>query len=340
MKIIVDAMGGDNAPAEIVKGCVDAASKYDIDIILVGKSEAVEAELSKCGYTGKRISVQNATEVIEGEDDPIDAIRRKKDSSMRVGLSMVANGEGDAFVCAGNTGALISGATLIVKRIKGIRRAALAPVVPSAKGNYLLIDSGANAECTSAFLAQFAVMGSVYMKKFMGIKNPRIGLVNIGTEEDKGTDTIREANGLLKKLPINYIGYIEPREIPLGGADVVVCDGFTGNVILKFMEGMASAFGQMMKKAFYKSVFTKLGALMLKDGLAQMKKGMDYKEHGGAPVLGVKAPVIKAHGSSDAKAFSNAIRQAIKLVDCELIANITQGVSEFAAEEQENIQSV
>lgn len=336
MKIIVDAMGGDNAPAEIVKGCVDAVSKYDIDIVLVGKSDAVEAELKKCDYKGDRISIQNATEVIEGEDDPIEAIRRKKDSSMRVGLSTVAKGDGDAFVCAGNTGALISGATLIVKRIKGIRRVALAPVVPSAKGNYLLIDSGANAECTPAFLAQFAIMGSVYMKKFMGIENPRVGLVNIGTEEDKGTDTVREANELLKKLPINYTGYIEAREVPLGGADVVVCDGFTGNVILKFMEGMASAFGKMLKKAFYKNFLTKLGALLLKDGVVEMKKSMDYKEHGGAPVLGAKAPVIKAHGSSDAKAFSNAIRQAVKLVECGLIDNITQGIAEFSAEEEEN----
>lgn len=337
MKIIVDAMGGDNAPAEIVKGCVEAVSKYDTDIVLVGRAEIVESELKKCGYSGDRITIRNADEVIEGEDNPIEAIRRKKNSSMRVGLSMVADGEGDAFVSAGNTGALVSGATLVVKRIKGIRRAALAPVVPSAKGNYLLVDSGANAECTPAFLAQFAIMGSVYMQKFMGIENPRVGLVNIGTEEDKGTDTVREANALLKNLPVNYIGYIEAREVPLGGADVVVCDGFTGNVMLKFMEGMASAFGRMLKKAMFKNIFTKLGALMIKDGVADMKKSMDYKEHGGAPVLGVKAPVIKAHGSSDAKAFSNAIRQAVRLVECELVANITQGIAEFSEKESENL---
>lgn len=332
MRVIIDAMGGDNAPSEIVKGSVRAANEFDVDIVLVGKENIIKDEISKCGYNGKRISIHNAEEVIEGEDDPIEAIRRKKDSSMRVGLKLVADGEGDAFVSAGNTGALISGATLVVKRIKGIRRAALAPVMPSTKGNYLLIDSGANAECTPAFLAQFAVMGSVYMQRFMGIENPRVGLVNIGTEEDKGTDTIREAHGILKTLPINYTGYIEAREIPNGGADVVVCDGFTGNVILKFMEGMAGAFGKMLKGVFLKNTFSKIGALMVKSGISEMKKSMDYKEHGGAPVLGVNAPVIKAHGSSDEKAFFNAIRQAIKLTDCKLTENIAEGIKNFDEE--------
>ena len=339
MKIIVDAMGGDNAPFEIVKGCVNAAGKYDVDIVLVGKEDIVKEELLKCGYKGSRIEIVNATEVIEGEDNPIEAIRRKKDSSMRVGLSLVAKGEGDAFVSAGNTGALISGATLVVKRIKGIRRAALAPVAPSIKGNYLIIDSGANAECTAAFLRQFAIMGSVYMQKFMNMENPRVSLLNIGTEEEKGTDTIREANALLKELPINYTGYIEAREVPLGGADVVVCDGFSGNVMLKTIEGTASAFGKMLKGVFYKNLFSKIAALIVKGGITEMKKSMDYKEHGGAPVLGVKAPVIKAHGSSDAKAFDSAIRQAIKLVNCGLVENIIQGVQEYCKDEEEETVS-
>lgn len=329
MKIIVDAMGGDNAPSEIVKGCVLAADELKTELVLVGREDEIRAELKKCDYQGSAIQIKNADEVITGEDNPIEAIKRKKDSSMRVGLSMVAEGEGDAFVSAGNTGALITGATLIVKRIKGIRRAALAPVLPGTTGNYLLIDSGANAECSAEFLKQFAIMGSVYMKRFMDMENPRVSLVNIGTEEDKGTDTIREANELLKNCPINYTGYIEAREIPMCGADVVVCDGFTGNVMLKFMEGMASAFGSMLKGVFYKNIKTKIAALMVVDGISDMKKSMDYKEHGGAPVLGVKAPVIKAHGSSDAKAFFNAIRQAKKLVECELIRNITEGISEF-----------
>lgn len=319
LKIIVDAMGGDHAPSEIVKGCVEAVDKHDVDLVLVGKEDVVWAELGKCGYEGNRIFVVNASEVIEGEDDPIDAIRHKKDSSMRVALNLLAKGEGDAMVSAGNTGALISGATLIVKRIKGIRRAALAPVMPSTEGNYLLIDSGANAECTAAFLKQFAIMGSVYMQKFMGMENPRVGLVNIGTEDDKGTETIREAHAMLKDVTINYIGYVEARNIPTGGADVVVCDGFTGNVILKFMEGMASSFMTMLKRVFYRNTASKLAAFAVKGGLSEMKKSMDYTEHGGAPVLGVKAPVIKAHGSSNAKAFSNAIRQAKRLVECKLV---------------------
>ena len=334
MKIIIDAMGGDNAPQEIVKGCVSAVEALDVEAVLVGREADIAAELKKCGCTDKRISIYNADEVITGEDDPISAIRRKKNSSMRVGLSLVANGEGDAFVSAGNTGALISGATLIVKRIPGIRRAALAPVMPSAAGKYLLIDSGANAECTPAFLKQFAIMGSVYMQRFMNIDSPRVGLVNIGTEEDKGTDTIRKAHALLKEIPINYTGYIESREVPLGGADVVVCDGFTGNVLLKFMEGMASAFNSMLKGVFKKNAVSMLGALLVKGGLSDMKKSMDYKEHGGAPVLGVKKPVVKAHGSSDAKAFSNAIRQAKKTVECNLVENITSGIAQYGSEDQ------
>lgn len=333
MKIIIDAMGGDNAPSEIVKGSVRAVDELGVELVLVGKEELVKKELQECGYSGDKISVVNASEVIEGEDDPIHAIRRKKDSSMRVALNLLANGEGDAVVSAGNTGALISGATLVVKRIDGIRRAALSPIMPSTTGNYLLIDSGANAECTPAFLKQFAIMGSVYMQKFMGIENPRVGLVNIGTEEDKGTDTVREANAMLKELPINYIGYIEARDIPTGGADVVVCDGFTGNVILKFMEGMASSFSVLLKRVFYRNLLSKIAAVAVKGGLSEMKKSMDYTEHGGAPVLGVKAPVIKAHGSSNAKAFFSAIRQAKKLVECDLIQNITKGIEEYGQED-------
>lgn len=336
MKIIVDAMGGDNAPPEIVRGCIDGAEKLDLELVLVGKQDLIEAELKKNNYKGSKITIVNADDVISGEDDPITAVRHKKKSSMHIGLTLTAKGEGDAFVSAGNTGALISGATLIVKRIPGIRRAALAPVLPSTKGFYLLIDSGANAECTPEFLKQFAIMGSVYMKKFMDMPSPRVGLVNIGTEDDKGTDTIRAAHKLLKNTSVNYTGYVEAREVPLGGADVVVCDGFTGNVILKFMEGMASAFGTMLKNVFYKNTKSKLAALAVKGGINDMKKGMDYKEHGGAPVLGVRKPVIKAHGSSDAKAFFSALRQAKKLVEANLIGNITDGIAEFNNENSED----
>ncbi len=335
MKIIVDAMGGDNAPKEIVKGSVEAVEKLGVEVVLVGREEAVKAELAECGYNGEAITVHNAEEVISNDDDPIAAIRHKKDSSMRVGLSLLAKGEGDAFVSAGSTGALISGATLIVKRIKGIRRAALAPVLPSVNGNYLLIDSGATAECTPGFLKQFGIMGSVYMKKVMGIENPRVGLVNIGTEEEKGTEVIRQANKLLKEVPINYIGYVESREVPLGGADVVVCDGFTGNVILKFMEGMGSAFSKMLKGVFFKNAMSKVAALIVKSGIKEIKASMDYTEHGGAPVLGVRGPVVKAHGSSNAKAFYNAIRQCKKIVDGNLVGDITDGIAEYGLEEDE-----
>ena len=335
MKIIVDAMGGDNAPSEIVKGCVKAAEALGVELILVGRRELVEAELKRCGYDGKAISVINATEVIDGEDDPISAIRKKKESSMRIGLTMLAGGLGSAFVSAGNTGALISGATLIVKRIKGIRRAALAPLMPSADGTFIMVDAGANVECSPVFLKQFAIMGAVYMQQMMKVKSPRVGLVNIGTEEDKGTDTIRKANKLLKNMPINYIGYVEAREIPLGGADVVVCDGFTGNVILKLMEGMASAFAGKLKKVFYRNTFSKLAGFAVKEGIAEMKQSMDYKEHGGAPVLGVRAPVIKAHGSSDERAFYNAIRQAKEFSECGLIDRISRGVEKYREEDDE-----
>lgn len=336
MKIIVDAMGGDNAPVEIVKGCVQAVSEMDVELVLVGREAEVRAELEKNAYLGDKITVLNADEVIYTEEDPLEAIRGKKNSSMVVGLTALKNGEGDAFVSAGSTGALISGATLIVKRIKGIRRAALAPIMPSVNGCFLMVDAGANSECTAGFLKQFAIMGSVYMQRVMGIDAPRVGLVNIGTEEDKGTEVVKSANKLLKQIPINYTGYIEAREIPLGGADVVVCDGFCGNVILKFMEGMGSAFGKMLKGVFYKNIITKLAALMVKSGITDIKKSMDYTEHGGAPVLGVRKPVIKAHGSSNAKALCSAIRQTKKLLDCDLVGNITKGIEEYGTDDGEN----
>lgn len=335
LKIIVDAMGGDNAPVEIVKGCVDAVKEMDVELLLVGREQEIKNELEKNEYRGDKISVLNADEVIETEENPIEAIRAKKNSSMVIGLSTLKNGDGDAFVSAGSTGALISGATLLVKRIKGIRRAALAPIMPSVKGCFLMVDAGANSECTAGFLKQFAIMGSVYMQRVMGIAKPRVGLVNIGTEEDKGTEVVKNANKMLKNIPINYTGYIEAREIPLGGADVVVCDGFCGNVILKFMEGMGSAFAGMLKGVFYKNIFSKLAALMVKGGITDIKKSMDYTEYGGAPVLGVRKPVIKAHGSSNAKAFCSAIRQTKKLVECDLVGNITKGIEEYGSTDDE-----
>ncbi len=329
MNIIIDAMGGDNAPEEIVKGCIMAAADFDETITLVGKEDIISALLKKHNYAGEKIKIVNATEIISGDDEPTMAIRQKKDSSLRVGLNMLHRGEGDVLVSAGNTGALISGATLIVKRIKGVRRVALAPMMPADNGCFLLVDGGANAECTPAFLKQFAIMGSIYMEKIMKISSPKIGLVNIGSEEEKGTPVVNETHKLLKEIPINYVGYIEGREIPQGEVDVVVCDGFTGNVILKFMEGMGIVIKSYLKKLFFKNIVSKLAALLVKSGIKELGKTMDYTEYGGAPILGSSKPVIKAHGSSNAKAFYHAIRQAVDMVNNNLVETIADNISKY-----------
>lgn len=329
MNIIVDAMGGDNAPEEIVKGCVKAADDFNEMITLVGKSEVLRALLKDCGYSGDNINIVNADEVISGDDEPTTAIRQKKNSSLRIGLDMLHHGDGDVLVSAGNTGALITGATLIVKRIKGVRRVALAPLMPSAKGCFLLVDGGANCECTAAFLKQFAIMGSIYMEKIVKKDRPRVGLVNIGSEEEKGTPVIHEAHKMLKELPINYAGYIEGREIPLGDADVVVCDGFTGNVVLKFMEGMGIVIKGYFKSLFFKNLKSKIAALLVKSGIKEISKTMDYREYGGAPILGSAKPVIKAHGSSNAKAFYHAVRQAIDMVNNNLVDTIAENINKY-----------
>ena len=335
MNIIVDAMGGDNAPSAVVDGCVQAVEKLDVTLTLVGREKEIQMELGKRQYSGDKINIVDATEVIEGEDDPMTAIRQKRDSSMRIALNLLKKDEGDAVVSAGNTGALIAGTTLLVKRIKGVRRVALAPIMPSDKGCFLLIDAGASSECIPAFLKQFAIMGSIYMQKIMDIKNPCVKLVNIGTEEEKGTELVVETNKQLKNVPINYQGYIEARDIPTGGADVVVCDGFTGNVILKFMEGMGIAFYGMIKEVFLKNIFSKLSAVMVKSGLKEFKKKMDYTEYGGAPILGATKPVIKAHGSSDGKAFYNAIKQAIKFAESGLIEAMTEEIKKYGTDDPE-----
>ncbi len=329
MNIIIDAMGGDNAPEEIVKGCIMAAADFGESITLVGREDVMANLLKKHGYSGDKIKIVNAAEVISGDDEPTMAIRQKKDSSLRVGLGMLRKGEGDVLVSAGNTGALIAGATLIVKRINGVRRVALAPMMPADKGCFLLVDGGANAECTPAFLKQFAIMGSIYMEKIMKINRPKVGLVNIGSEEEKGTPNVNEAHKLLKDIPINYVGYIEGREIPQGEVDVVVCDGFTGNVILKFMEGMGIVIKSYLKGLFFKNIKSKLAALLVKDGIKELGKTMDYTEYGGAPILGSSKPVVKAHGSSNAKAFYHAIRQSIDMVNNNLVETIADNISKY-----------
>ena len=333
MKIILDAMGGDNAPAEILKGAAAATAAWpDMEILAVGDAEKIAACVKENAIEMKNIEIVNATEVIEMCDEPAKAVRAKKDSSMVVGLRMLAEGKGDAFVSAGSTGALHVGASLIVRTVKGVKRPALATVIPG-KTPFLLLDCGANVECRASMLEAFGVMGSVYMNKVMGLEQPRVALVNNGAEETKGTPTYVEAHQLLKNnKAIHFVGNIEPRDIPAGHADVVVADGFTGNVVLKLTEGLAKYFGSKLKEMFKKSLGTKVGYLLLKGGVADFKKSMDADEYGGAPLLGTRRPVIKAHGSSNARAIQNAIRQARLCVENDLCGVMAESLANLADE--------
>ena len=333
MKIILDAMGGDNAPAEILKGAVAATAAWpDVEILAVGDAEKIAACVKENAIEMKNIEIVNATEVIEMCDEPAKAVRAKKDSSMVVGLRMLAEGKGDAFVSAGSTGALHVGASLIVRTVKGVKRPALATVIPG-KTPFLLLDCGANVECRASMLEAFGVMGSVYMNKVMGLEQPRVALVNNGAEESKGTPTYVEAHQLLKNnKAIHFVGNIEPRDIPAGHADVVVADGFTGNVVLKLTEGLAKYVGSKLKEMFKKSLGTKVGYLLLKGGVADFKKSMDADEYGGAPLLGTRRPVIKAHGSSNARAIQNAIRQARLCVENDLCGVMAESLANLADE--------
>ena len=333
MKIIVDAMGGDNAPLAAVEGALQALDTLDnVEIVLTGITEEIMKCLQKLGHTTlpKGMEIVHTSQVIEMEDNPTRAFRDKPDSSMTVGLNMVKEGTGDAFVSAGSTGALFSGATLLVKRIRGIRRAALAPVVPNATGNMVLIDSGATAECTPEYLLQYAYMGSYYAKRFLGTENPKVGLLNIGAEVSKGLELQKEAHALLTKAHeegrINFVGNIEAREAISEGVDVLVTDGFTGNVFLKTVEGSAKLLTGLLKQMLMKNTKSKLAALLIKDGLAEFKKVMDPNEVGGTPMLGICKPVIKAHGSSNAYAFRNAIRQAAIVAETGIIDDIAANV--------------
>ena len=328
MRIIIDAMGGDNAPAEIVKGAVRAKRELGVDIVLTGIEEQVKECLANEGCTD--IPVVNTTEVITMDDDPSTAIRRKKNSSMAVALNMLRDGEADAMVSAGSTGALLTGATLTVKRIHGIRRAALAPVLPAGEHGVMLIDCGANVECTAEYLLQFAYMGSFYAKKLMGCDDPRIGLLNVGTEDSKGGVLQHQAFELLKKAHeegrINFIGNIEGTDVFAGRADVVVTDGFTGNVLLKTTEGAIKYIMKSLKGVFYKNTVNKLAAAVLKSDLAAMKKSMDVNEVGGTAMVGISKPVIKAHGSSNADSIFAAVRQTIAFVESGIIADIKENI--------------
>ena len=331
MKIIVDAMGGDNAPLAPVQGAIQAAKEYGVEIVLVGRQEEIEKALQENSLTlPENVTIHHAGEVIEMCDDPAKAWRQKKDSSMTVGLTMVKDGEGDAFVCAGSTGALLSGATLVTKRIKGIRRAALAPVIPTGNGGSVLVDCGANAECPPEYLLQFAYMGSYYAEKVLGRANPKVALLNIGVEPSKGTSLQTTVYPMLQEAAedgrINFVGNIEAREAMEGAVDVIVCDGYSGNIMLKTMEGTGKVMSREMKKMFKKNIFTKLAALMVSGGLKEFKKMMNPDEVGGTPLLGIAKPVVKAHGSSNGYAFKNAIRQARDFAAAGIIEDITANV--------------
>ena len=314
MKIIMDGFGGDRSPDEVIRGARLAADEYGVQILLAGSEKKLRERAGELGVALDGISILDAPDVIGMEDPPTDVIRAKKNSSMAVGLRALAEGAGDAFVSAGSTGALVVGSRSLVRCIEGLRRAALAPLLPSATGCFMLLDAGANAECRPDMLLHFAHMGSVYMEKILHVSSPRVGLANIGTEETKGTDLQREAYKLLKASPLNFIGNVEGRDIPMGACDVVVADGFTGNMILKLTEGLGLTFAGFVKGIFKRSALTKAAGLLVMPGLREFKKKLDYTEYGGAPLMGIARPVIKAHGSSNANAFKNAVRQAIAFV--------------------------
>ena len=334
MKIILDAMGGDLAPEAPVLGAIEAAKAYGVEIILVGRGEAILEVLKKHNIDNlpEGMEIANADDVVDMHDDPAAVIHKRKNSSMIVGLKMLADGKGDAFVSAGSTGALLTGATLLVKRVRGIRRAAMAPAMPTKTGGKVVIcDCGANAECTPEFLLQFGLVGSAYSKNVLGVQQPRVGLLNIGTEDSKGTQLQRDAYALLQNAQeqglISFVGNVEARAVPLGEVDVVVCDGFSGNVLLKSIEGTAMFMGSLLKRTFKKNLLTKLGYLLCQGGVKNIMKLLDYREIGGTQLLGIKKPVIKAHGASDSLAFRNAVQQAVTAAEGDFTDQLAQDLA-------------
>ncbi len=332
MKILIDAMGGDNAPGEIVKGALMAHSEFGCDIVIVGSGERILQILHEEGISEipKGMEIVNASQVVEMDDSPATVTRDKPDSSMIQALNLLAKGEGDAIVSAGNTGALLSASTLIVKRIKGIRRASLAPIIPTVKGNALLIDGGANVDCNPEYLLQFAYMGAFCAKRVLGMESPRVGLLNIGGESNKGDELRVETYKLLEHESaggrLNFVGNIEGRDVVFGAADVIVADGFSGNVFLKTLEGMGLFFADHLKAMFSKNMMSKLAYLAIKPSVLDLKKILDYNETGGAPLLGVGRPVVKAHGSSKAYTIRSAVKQAINLAETRLVSEIIDNI--------------
>ncbi|SHN59970.1 phosphate:acyl-[acyl carrier protein] acyltransferase [Butyrivibrio hungatei DSM 14810] len=330
VRVAVDAMGGDNAPFVTVKGAVDAVSESaNLKVFLVGQKEVVEKELSAYQYDKEKIEIVDATEVIEMAEPPVMAIRKKKDSSIVKAMYMVNHGEADAYVSAGSTGATLVGGQVIVGRLKGVDRAPLAPLIPTEKGSSLLIDCGANVDARSNHLVQFAKMGTVYMENIMGIKNPTVAIVNIGAEEEKGNALVKETFPLLKNCPdINFIGSIEARDIPAGFADVIVCEAFTGNVILKMYEGVAKSLMHVIKKSLMSSLKTKIGALLIKDDLKKSLSNYSMDQYGGAPMLGLKGLVVKTHGSANAVEVKNSILQCVTFTEQKISEKISAKISQ------------
>lgn len=328
MRIILDAFGGDNAPLEIIKGAVlGIEENKELQITLVGREDEIKRIMSENELSDHNIDIVHAPDILSMEDDPMQAVKNGKETSLIKGLYMLAAGEGDAYVSAGSTGSIVIGASLIVKRIKGLRRAALATMIPATPNPFMLLDAGASLEVSPEVLSQFGLMGSIYMEQVMGVPNPRVGLVNIGTEETKGNELQREAFKIMQNAGYNFVGNVEGRDLPVGGCDVAVTDGFTGNVILKVCEGMGMLIKDTFKDIFGKNILTKSAALISSKGLKNFAQMMDYKEYGGAPLMGTRKPVIKAHGSSNAQAISSALKQAVKYVNNDVIGKITDHIN-------------
>lgn len=332
MKIILDAFGGDNAPLCVLQGARAAIDEYDVDVLLCGDEEKIKKCAADNNISLDRMDIKHAPRVMDMHEDPNSIIKSNSDTSLAVALYALANGEGDACISAGSTGAVLFGATFIEKRIKGIKRPAIGTVMPGTQKPYILIDAGANLNCRPEMLKQFAVLGSAYMKKVMNIDNPTVGLLNNGVEDTKGGEVLVETYQLLKSSNLNFIGNVEAREVPKGACDVLVADGFAGNIVLKLTEGVASEFMGLFKGILMKNLKTKLAAALIMPGLKDMKKMMDYTEYGAAPIIGIRKPVFKAHGSSNAKAIKNAIRQAKAFVQNGVIDEI------IAATEQDGSQ--
>ena len=326
MRIVIDGMGGDNAPKSNVEGVVNAIKEYGVDLIITGDKDILEKEFSKYDFDRNKLEIVHTTEIIENEDKPVKAIRSKKDSSMVVALRLVKEGKADAIVSAGSTGALLAGGLFVVGRIKGIDRPCLCPAIPNVnKGMTIIADGGANADCKPRNLVDFAAMSNIYAKKVLGLNNPKIGLANIGSEEGKGNDLVKKAYEELKNIDINFIGNVEARDVINDCTDIIVCDGFTGNILLKSAEGVAMSVMNLIKETLLSSTKGKIGAMLIKDDMKKLKSYMDYSEYGGAPLLGVNGGVIKAHGSSNSTAIKNAINQGIKFAN----GNVVEDIKEF-----------